>query len=154
MKKSSCFSRSSFSLCSPYGNRKGGLSEAKVKTCRWHVFSPWEIPAGFRTQSVGLWAEIGIFSRPIRASELFSCRSGIERAAPVRTLVQKQSGGHNGAPQRRMVFVGRGGARPAGGCSPKENGTLQPLLPRPIRASELFSCPYGNRKAPFDEGDK
>jgi len=33
-----------WSFCFPGGTRKGGMSEAKVKTCRWHVFSPWESP--------------------------------------------------------------------------------------------------------------
>ena len=29
----------------PYGNRKGGTSaHTGVKTVRWTVFSPWEIP--------------------------------------------------------------------------------------------------------------
>ena len=31
-----------YGLC---GNRKGGTSaHTGAKTCRWHVFSPWEIP--------------------------------------------------------------------------------------------------------------
>jgi len=34
----------SFIFC-PYGNRKGDTSEhTGVKTVRWTVFSPWEIP--------------------------------------------------------------------------------------------------------------
>ena len=55
----------------PARESKGRLSKVKAKTCRWHVFSPWEIPAGFGTQSGGLWTEIGKYVGPLLSQELF-----------------------------------------------------------------------------------
>ena len=72
------------------GTRKGGTSpQTGAKTCRWHVFSPWESPSDLRTHPGGVWIEISpmFAATPLR-------RRGLDRAAPLRyTLFARDHGG-------------------------------------------------------------
>ena len=61
-----------------------GTRKAVKKTCRWHVFRPWESPFDLRRIPLGMW---------IKSEYLLRRKVLIRRAfpkSPIRTLARKQ----------------------------------------------------------------